>query len=104
MPFEPLPQTPGVRTNWDPITHLRLVKERRPDTGRALTRWGALRALADDEGVVALSQVLATLDPVRNLPSGREASIRQDLRNWSNARSHGNNSQDKGWLELGRLT
>ncbi|GAY22665.1 MULTISPECIES: hypothetical protein [Sphingobium] len=106
MPFEPLLQTPGVPTNWDLITHVRLVRGLRPDSEHALKRWEILKELAklQPERAFALPEVLAALDPVRDLPSGREASIKQDLRNWSNPRDHGNNSQDKGWLELGRLT
>ncbi|KXU29221.1 hypothetical protein A0J57_18215 [Sphingobium sp. 22B] len=104
MPFEPLPQTPRVPTNWDLITHIKLVKGMKPDTGLATKRWEELRRVADDDGVISLLRAFAVLDPVRPKGNQREASIRKDLRNWSNPRDHGNNSQDKGWLELGRLT
>ncbi|AEG50753.1 hypothetical protein Sphch_3138 [Sphingobium chlorophenolicum L-1] len=103
MQFEVLPQTPRVPTDWTIVTHIRLLKGVKPDTGRALQRWEMLKPLADEDGVIALVKVLASLDPMRNKESGREAAIRMDLRNWSNPRDHGNNSQDKGWLELGRL-
>jgi len=104
MPFEPLTLTPRVPANWDIVTHIRLRPDARPDTGHALLRWEQLMMLADPDGIVALPIVLATIAPVRKLEVDREAAIKRDLRNWSNPRDHGNNSQDKGWLELGRLT
>jgi hypothetical protein len=103
MPFHILPQRPLTPTRWEEVTHLRLTGKK-PETNLALARWKVLKTLADGDGVVPMHKALAILDPVRNLDSGREASIRSDLRNWSNPVDHGNNSQDKGWLELGCLT
>lgn len=103
MTFQALSHRRSERTRWEEVTHIRLVG-RSPDTPLAIARREVLKKLADVDGVLPLHKALASLEPVRNLRGGREASVRSDLRNWSNPASHGNNSVDKGWLELGRLT
>lgn len=103
MPFVAMPQEPGVPTNWTPITHIRVIEGKRPDTPHALERWTILAAVADLDGTIPLGKVFELVEPVRSR-GGREAGIKADLRCWSNDDRHGNNSQDKGWLELGRKT
>lgn len=99
--FRKIVVAPNAPCNWDIITHVRLIKGRRPDTASALSRWNDLAAIADSEGLIPMVAITAKLQPMRNRPEGHLASVRSDLRCWSNARDHGNNSQDKGWLELG---
>jgi hypothetical protein len=89
--------------DWDAITHIRLKKLAQPDTAAAKKRWEALWAVADADGFAPVATAFRILVPMRNL-ANREAGIRADLRCWANDRSHGNNSQDKGWLELGSMS
>ncbi len=101
MGFRAIEHRMGVRTAWHDITHIRIL--RTPDMKHALERWEVLDKLADADRLVVVEQALAQLEPVRNLASGREASVRSDLRNWSNPSDHGNNGLNKGWIELGYL-
>lgn len=103
MPFVAVSQMPKTRTDWTGITHIHLISGRRPQTAGALARWRALTAAADGTGLVRLEAALSLIEPIRQLAGGREAAIRSDLRCWSNPVDHGNNNQDKGWLELGYL-
>ncbi|HUD31197.1 MAG TPA: hypothetical protein VMQ93_20205 [Novosphingobium sp.] len=100
--FRAITHRPRTPTRWEDVTHVRVLRQ--PDTAFALERWQALNAAADRDRLVPLAEALRILAPVRNLKSGRAASIRSDLRNWSNPSDHGNNSRDKGWIELGHLT
>ncbi|HYE00214.1 MAG TPA: hypothetical protein VEH84_12585 [Alphaproteobacteria bacterium] len=101
MDFIPLRQAPGMRTNWDQITHIRLKAGKRPDTKGAISRWKALTEGADSDGILSLNLVYQLIEPIRKGRNHIQA-IQSDLRCWSNDEDHGNNSQDKGWLELGR--
>ena len=91
------------RAPWDTITHIRLIEGQKPHTALAIKRWETLRSLADEQGIVDVGRAIDALKPVREKTTGREAAIKYDLRFWANPRSHGNNSLDKGWLELGYL-
>lgn len=102
MRFVPIPQQRGLPTDWDPITHIRLIPEERPSTPRALERWRTLCEMANPEGIIERDRALSELKAIRNR-GDNEASVKYDLRCWSNPKDHGNNSQDKGWLELGKL-
>jgi hypothetical protein len=94
---------PRERIDWQEITHVRLVPHRQPDSPHALQRRDQLRKLADKDHLVPIEVALAYLEPVRTLDGDREKAIKSDLRNWSNPTGHGNNSKDKGWLQLGRV-
>lgn len=97
MPFTPFTFGFGKRTDWDRITHIRLVPGVEPHRAEVREFRRQLVALADDEGLIEKEKALA-------LPAYRPSKgIRSDLRNWSNKPGHGNNNQDKGWLELGRV-
>ncbi len=102
MQFHVVSHRQSEPTRWSEITHLR-ISEKVPDSPHAIERRKVLRKLADANGTVPISKVLAELEPVRKLQVGRERSIKSDLRNWSNSVNHGNNSRDKGWLELGYI-
>jgi hypothetical protein len=96
MRFLPILHAPRARTKWNEITHVRLVRGKRPDTPRIVQRWEQLRSMADAHDLVPINQVLASIKPTQR-------SIETSLRLWSDPRDHGTNSRDKGWLELGYL-
>ena len=102
MPFVPIQPHAGQRTDWTTITHIRLVEGKQPDTKAALARWKILSTLADADGVMPLYVVFSAINPERNR-GGHEAAIRADLRCYSNPTKHGNNSQNKGWIELSHM-
>jgi hypothetical protein len=68
-----------------------------------MERYEQLKKLSDPQGLVPLWAVITGIEPTRKLASGREVAIKKSLRVWSNPRDHGNNSIDKGWIELGYL-
>jgi len=100
MPFVAIPQERKIPTDWAPITHVRVVEGKRPQTPRAMERWKILAAAVEPDGTIPLRRVFELVEPIRSR-GGRLAGIKADLRCWSNDDRHGNNSQDKGWLELG---
>ena len=103
MPFTAVTLQMNQRTPWNIITHIRLVDGVMPDTSMATARWSVLIELADVHRMIKLEDALLVLSPVRTLDGNRERSIKYDLRCWANPKGHGNNSRDKGWLELGYL-
>lgn len=101
MPFHPITIVPGSRLTWDDVTHIKLLG-RKPDTPAAQQRYETLLKLADADGIIAKDVAFRELTPQRNL-SSRIRGIQADLRCYALPRDHGNNSQNKGWLLLGRM-
>lgn len=100
MPFMAIHVPERSRTDWDAVTHIRLINGRQPSTKAGMDRWRTLNRLADTNGVVPLAKVFVSIKPERNL-GDLEKSLKSDLRCYSNPITHGNNRQNKGWIELG---
>ena len=103
MQFFAIPLWEYQRAPWRTITHVRLVRGTRPDSLRALDSWHRLKGLADSNGVIELSRTIGAIEPHRRKDGDREKAIMFDLRYFSNLKSHGKTSLNKGWLELGYL-
>jgi hypothetical protein len=103
MAFKAVHPRERARTDWDlPLTHIRLIEGRQATTKAGTERQRKLKKHADANGVIPLATVFAIIEPERNL-GDREKSIKSDLRCYSNPVTHGNNGQNKGWLELGYI-
>lgn len=98
MPFVPFVYQKGDRADWSRITHARLSPAIYPDKPGVQEIRRRLEAVADVDGVVSIERVFSTAAPY--CPS---KGLKRELRLWANKRDHGNNTVDKGWIELGYI-
>jgi F-box protein 18 (helicase) len=100
--FVPIRLGHGDRVDWARATHVRLLN-RSADTPKAQESLDFITTLAREAGIAAIADLEPEFPGRLRSTKGQKGAMRFDLRHFANSRDSGNNSQDKGLIELGYL-
>lgn len=101
MAFMKIELAHNENVDWNTATHVRLLTETGDDdAGQKILNHIKRRAT---DRVASVSSLFASFPHVRTYPD-KLKGMRQDLRQMANKRSSGEDSRNKGKIELGYLT